>query len=83
MSKLFHSYMRSMFEGVGLYVAARPLSPENSYFEIEILDTGQIAAIGVGLVPNNYPTDSQPGWRDLSVGYHADDGWLVTLVFKV
>ena len=31
---------------VGLYVAAKPLSQDNFYFEIEIVDTGLIAAIG-------------------------------------
>jgi len=31
---------------VGVYVAADHLSPENYYFETEILDLGQIGAIG-------------------------------------
>ena len=31
---------------VGLYVAANPLTSDDYYFEIEIIDTGLIAAIG-------------------------------------
>ncbi|XP_052226309.1 SPRY domain-containing protein 3-like isoform X2 [Dreissena polymorpha] len=70
------SFMSNDQNKVGLYVAAKPLSPENYYFEIEIVDTGAISAIGIGLVPYKYPMDSQPGWRQFSVGYHADDGQL-------
>ncbi|KAJ8298995.1 hypothetical protein KUTeg_023055 [Tegillarca granosa] len=62
------------YEGVGLYRAAEPLNAEDNYFEVEILDTGNLGTIGVGLVPQRYPMDSQPGWRAFSVGYHADDG---------
>ncbi|KAL3841690.1 hypothetical protein ACJMK2_019799 [Sinanodonta woodiana] len=68
------SFQSNEMNRVGLYVAADPLSPEENYFEVEILDTGVIGAIGVGLVPQKYPMDSQPGWRAFSVGYHADDG---------
>lgn len=71
------SYVSNFMDEVGLYVATKPMSPENCYFEIEIIDTGEIAAIGIGLVPKNYPLNSQPGWRAHSVGYHADDGRLV------
>ena len=31
---------------VGLYIASQPLTPENNYFEIEILDVGVMGAIG-------------------------------------
>lgn len=64
-------------ENVGLYVASKPLSLETSYFEIQILNPGSITAIGIGLVPSTYPMNAMPGWRELSVGYHADDGWSV------
>ncbi|KAL4224836.1 hypothetical protein ACF0H5_015532 [Mactra antiquata] len=70
------SFAMNDLNKVGLYVAAKPLSIENYYFEIEIVDTGLISAIGIGLVPYKYPMDSQPGWRAFSVGYHADDGQL-------
>ncbi|WAR02960.1 SPRY3-like protein [Mya arenaria] len=70
------SFSTNDMNKVGLYVAAKPLSAENFYFEIEVIDTGLISAIGIGLVPYKYPMDSQPGWRAFSVGYHADDGQL-------
>lgn len=61
---------------VGLYVAGEPLTPEEYYFEVDILDIGTRGTIGVGLVPQRYPLDAQPGWRGFSVGFHADDGKL-------
>ncbi|XP_052251319.1 uncharacterized protein LOC127858321 isoform X2 [Dreissena polymorpha] len=66
------------FDGkmTGLYVAAKPLSPENYYFEIEIVDPGNCSCIAMGIVPDKYPLDAAPGWRAYSVGYHADDGCI-------
>ena len=40
------SYQMNEHNKVGVYVAADHLSPENYYFETEILDLGQIGAIG-------------------------------------
>jgi hypothetical protein len=34
-----------------------------SYFEVEIIDMGQMSAIGVGLVPEDHPLDRLPGWE--------------------
>ncbi|XP_077863669.1 uncharacterized protein LOC144348043 [Saccoglossus kowalevskii] len=62
--------------GNGLYITDYTLSPEQSYFEIEILDQGELGAITMGLVPEGYKLPHQPGWREYSVGYHADDGKL-------
>ncbi|KAJ7999266.1 hypothetical protein DPEC_G00213650 [Dallia pectoralis] len=61
---------------VGCYVAPRPLSKGNYYFEVTVMDTGVRGMIAVGLVPQNYKLDHQPGWLPYSVGYHADDGKL-------
>jgi hypothetical protein len=44
---LYCSFATNELNKVGLYVAAKPLSPENYYFEIEIVDTGLISAIGM------------------------------------
>ncbi|KAK2144810.1 hypothetical protein LSH36_729g02038 [Paralvinella palmiformis] len=70
------SYAQNGVGKVGLYIAANPLTPEHSYFEVEILDTGIMGAIGVGLVPYRYSLDAQPGLNSESVGYHADNGKL-------
>ncbi|KAM8862541.1 SPRY domain-containing protein 3-like isoform 2-T3 [Spinachia spinachia] len=63
-------------EEVGCYVAGRPLSKGNCYFEVTIVDTGVKGTIAVGLVPNFYRLDHQPGWLPHSVAYHADNGKL-------
>ncbi|KAJ4926845.1 hypothetical protein JOQ06_014590 [Pogonophryne albipinna] len=84
---------------VGCFVAARPLSRRNRYFEnfdvssalcpgqqrsdvrlpreeVTIVDTGVRGMIAVGLVPQLYKLDHQPGWLPHSVAFHADDGKL-------
>ncbi|XP_062871911.1 SPRY domain-containing protein 3 [Trichomycterus rosablanca] len=61
---------------VGCYVASRPLSKGNCYFEVTIMDTGVRGTIAVGLVPQYYKLDHQPGWLPHSIAYHADDGKL-------
>uniref|UniRef100_A0AAV2M0U3 B30.2/SPRY domain-containing protein n=1 Tax=Knipowitschia caucasica TaxID=637954 RepID=A0AAV2M0U3_KNICA len=63
-------------EEVGCYVAGVPLSKENFYFEVTIVDTGVRGTIAVGLVPKFYRVDHQPGWLPHSVAYHADNGKL-------
>ena len=44
------------------------------HFNAGIINTGNERTIAIGLVPRNYKADKQPGWRENSVGYHADDG---------
>ncbi|XP_054641966.1 SPRY domain-containing protein 3-like [Dunckerocampus dactyliophorus] len=61
---------------VGCFVAARPLSRRSRYFEVTIIDTGVRGMIAVGLVPQLYKLDHQPGWLPNSVALHADDGKL-------
>uniref|UniRef100_A0AAQ6AJA3 B30.2/SPRY domain-containing protein n=2 Tax=Amphiprion ocellaris TaxID=80972 RepID=A0AAQ6AJA3_AMPOC len=61
---------------VGCFVASRPLSKRNRYFEVTIVDTGVRGMIAVGLVPQLYKLDHQPGWLPDSVAFHADDGKL-------
>ena len=40
------SYAENDIDRVGVYIAASPLTPEHNYFEVEILDTGIVGAIG-------------------------------------
>ncbi|XP_041809563.1 SPRY domain-containing protein 3-like [Chelmon rostratus] len=61
---------------VGCFVAGRPLSRRNRYYEVTIRDTGVRGMIAVGLVPQFYRMDQQPGWLPCSVAFHADDGKL-------
>ncbi|KAM6977421.1 SPRY domain-containing protein 3 [Aplochiton taeniatus] len=69
------SYRGNSYE-VGCYVAPHPLSKGNCYFEVTIVDTGVRGTIAVGLVPQFYKLDQQPGWLPHSIAYHADDGKL-------
>ncbi|XP_060579078.1 SPRY domain-containing protein 3-like [Ruditapes philippinarum] len=32
--------------------------------------------LAIGLVPDSYPANMQPGWGHYSIGYHAHDGCL-------
>ncbi|XP_065198747.1 SPRY domain-containing protein 3-like [Sycon ciliatum] len=52
------------------------ISPEFNYFEIEIISWGMEGRIGLGLAHSDYPLGNMPGWRQGSIGYHADDGRL-------
>ncbi|XP_064408582.1 SPRY domain-containing protein 3 isoform X2 [Latimeria chalumnae] len=61
---------------VGCYVAPCPLTKGNNYFEVFVVDTGVRGTIAVGLVPQHYKLDHQPGWLPNSIAYHADDGKL-------
>ncbi|XP_041365187.1 SPRY domain-containing protein 3-like [Gigantopelta aegis] len=61
---------------VGLYMSAVPITAQDNYFEVEIIDTGMLGCIGIGLVPFRYSLEAQPGWNAGSVGYHADEGKL-------
>ena len=61
---------------VALCKILEPLSPILNYFEIEILNQGLSACIGIGVGSLQYSVHSQPGWRRHSIGYHADDGRL-------
>ena len=51
-----------------------PLSGRS--FEIRIVDPGEKAFIGVGVCDRLYPQNMLPGWKEMSVGYHADNGTL-------
>lgn len=45
-----------------------------------IVDTGVRGMIAVGLVPQLYKLDHQPGWLPHSVAFHADDGKYVSCI---
>jgi hypothetical protein len=61
---------------VGVIQAANPLTPQNPYFEVTMVDGGTNSWLGVGIADKDYPLDKQPGWDTSSAGYHADDGCI-------
>ena len=54
-----------------------PLGPlSNRCFEIRIVDPGEKMYIAIGICSQTYPSNMLPGWKEMSVGYHADNGCL-------
>lgn len=53
-----------------------PLSPRNT-FEVKILDPGESCYIALGVCSPSYPATLLPGWEDISVGFHADNGLIL------
>ena len=45
-------------------------------FEIRIIDPGEKVFIAIGMCSQTYPYNMLPGWKEISVGYHADNGSL-------
>ncbi|KAK6191440.1 hypothetical protein SNE40_003129 [Patella caerulea] len=70
------SYQANDENNIGVYIAPAPLTPQDNYFEVEILDSGiqSGAPICIGLAPYKYSLDDLPGTRYFSIGFHAEDG---------
>lgn len=66
-------------EHVGTIRSKLPVSafmPNNS-FEVKIVDPGEHCYIALGLCSKLYPANLLPGWEDISLGFHADDGLIL------
>ena len=59
---------------VGVWIGSWPLTPELNYYEVMVTEWGICGSIGIGLVPQGYCMDQQPGWSSGSVAFHVDDG---------
>ncbi len=44
--------------------------------EVRIVNPGESRFIAIGIVSESYPTNLFPGWKEPSIGYHADNGNL-------
>ena len=66
-------------EKVGTIRSKKPLDPFSSAnsFEVKIVESGESCFIAVGVCSQMYSIDDLPGWEDLSVGYHADEGTIL------
>ena len=53
-----------------------PMSAEWNYFEIRILEEGDLREIGMGVGSLHSDLSGMPGWNIGSIGYHADNGGL-------
>ena len=67
---------RGVGQDVAMALANFPISLQNHYFELEILENGVEGAIAIGLGSISYPLHRHPGWNSGGIGYHADDGQL-------
>ena len=60
--------------------ATRPIDKDSSsfYFELKVVNSGEEGAIAIGLTQANVNTRSGyfPGWKNLGIGYHGDDGGI-------
>ena len=67
-------------EAVGTLRSKGPLDPfgANSYFDVKIIDPGEKGFIALGVCSEHYPANRLPGWDDLSVGFHVDDGSILS-----
>ena len=66
-------------DNVGTIRSKEPINPfglANSY-EVKIKDPGSNCYIALGVCSQQYSTDDLPGWDDLSVGFHTDDGCIL------
>ncbi len=66
-------------ENVGTVRSKSPMDPFSSAnsFEVKILNPGENCYIALGVCSPQYSTDDLPGWDDLSVGFHADNGCIL------
>lgn len=51
-----------------------PFTPEMPRFEVLIQESGERRIVAVGAVYKGYDCHFMPGWKNGTVGYHADDG---------
>lgn len=71
-------FIRASTKGNG-YCGVRmneALSEDSNYFEIILREPADDGIIGIGVGPSKYRMSVMPGWKDGSIGYHADDGGL-------
>ena len=67
-------YMHS--HAFSIAISSEPFSDKMTYFEVKLLNFGQLRAIGVGATAKNYSPDHFIGWVDGSIAYHTDSGCL-------
>ena len=67
-------------DNIGTIRSKSPLNPfgPNNYFDVKVVNPGDKGYIALGVCSEHYPTKRLPGWDDLSVGFHADDGSILT-----
>ena len=58
----------------GLFVGKTPFNKEQLEFEVEIKEMTSKKLFAIGVCHSSYPVNQFLGWKQGSVGYHADNG---------
>ena len=69
-----HQTKRSLV--LGYAVAAMPLVPSSSYFEVEVCSRDPISRIAIGLAGKDFRGDTIVGFKPRTIGYSLSDGKL-------
>lgn len=67
---------------VGLFICNREITQRHNSCTIEILDTGTRGTITLGIGPEDYKVNRQPGWDSNSIALHGDNGQWVAMALK-
>uniref|UniRef100_A0A383VPB8 B30.2/SPRY domain-containing protein n=1 Tax=Tetradesmus obliquus TaxID=3088 RepID=A0A383VPB8_TETOB len=61
---------------VGSIQGNRPVPTQQLlyYFELTVVDQGELGRIAIGFTEKSFKLTRQPGWEASSYGYHGDDG---------
>ncbi|GFN82125.1 spry domain containing 3 [Plakobranchus ocellatus] len=59
---------------IGLVTFQQPITRAQNTFSIKILKQSPQAIVTMGVGPEDYPLNRQPGWEKGSIGYHGDNG---------
>lgn len=70
------SYKPDFLKKSGLFIRKESLSPNNSFFEVEIIDAGILGRIGIGVSHYFYSFEKILGQDFDSVAYYSDTGRL-------
>ena len=64
---------------VGTIRSKLPLNPQGPHntFEVKIINPGEKCYIALGVCSKTYPTYLLPGWEDISIGFHMDNGLIL------
>jgi hypothetical protein len=66
-------------DGVVVFVAGHPLTPDTCYYEAEIMDTSMDGSISIGLCSKRCPPDVHVSCATESIGLMMDDGRCIAV----
>ena len=70
----FHREFKKGGTERALFVAKTPFNKDQLEFEVEIKELSSKKLFAIGVCHSTYPVNQFLGWKQGSVGYHADNG---------